>query len=205
MSYLTEWITSIILFILLATVIDMLLPNSSMQKYTKLVIGLLLIVIILTPIFKLLSTDMDELFASFSDHPSIISEKNLKNSTELKKREIQASSRAYKLEQMAVQLKDLVEEELMEQYGLIVEDIDLDMKEDPVNHTEDEIEHIAIYLVEKDSVTAIREVEPVSIDTSKPIERPKPAKETENVQSFLSEQWQIQSTQITVVMEGGKR
>ncbi|MEN2451142.1 stage III sporulation protein AF, partial [Bacillus sp. JR_15] len=33
MSFLTEWITSIILFILFAIVIDLLLPNSSMQKY----------------------------------------------------------------------------------------------------------------------------------------------------------------------------
>jgi stage III sporulation protein AF len=70
MSYLTEWITSIILFILLATVVEMLLPNSSMQKYTKLVIGLLLIVVILTPILKLLSTDLDELFAKMTTHSS---------------------------------------------------------------------------------------------------------------------------------------
>ncbi|MDV2687064.1 stage III sporulation protein AF, partial [Alkalihalophilus lindianensis] len=52
MDFLIEWVTNIILFILLATVIDMLLPNSSMQKYTKMVMGLLLIAIILTPIFK---------------------------------------------------------------------------------------------------------------------------------------------------------
>ncbi len=40
MDFLKEWVTNIILFILLATVIDMLLPNSSMQKYTKMVTGL---------------------------------------------------------------------------------------------------------------------------------------------------------------------
>ena len=36
-------------------VVDMLLPNSKFQKYTKMVIGLLLIAIILTPILKLIS------------------------------------------------------------------------------------------------------------------------------------------------------
>lgn len=51
MSFLTEWITSIILFILFAIVIDLLLPNSSMQKYAKMVVSLLLIVVMLNPIF----------------------------------------------------------------------------------------------------------------------------------------------------------
>ena len=37
MEFLTEWLTNIILFILMAIVIDMLLPNSSMQKYAKMV------------------------------------------------------------------------------------------------------------------------------------------------------------------------
>ncbi|MDI5788458.1 stage III sporulation protein AF [Bacillus licheniformis] len=35
MEFLTEWLTNIILFILMAIVIDMLLPNSSMTKYAK--------------------------------------------------------------------------------------------------------------------------------------------------------------------------
>ena len=42
----------------------MLLPNSSMQKYTKMVTGLLLIAIILTPIFKLISKDFETALAS---------------------------------------------------------------------------------------------------------------------------------------------
>ncbi|MCY9430773.1 stage III sporulation protein AF, partial [Bacillus spizizenii] len=45
MSFLTEWLTTIVLFILFAIVIDMLLPSSSMQKYAKMVVSLLLIVV----------------------------------------------------------------------------------------------------------------------------------------------------------------
>ncbi|WP_010173532.1 stage III sporulation protein AF [Bacillus coahuilensis] len=61
MNYLIEWITNIIIFILLATVIEMLLPSNQMKKYTKMVIGLLLISIILTPLFKLLSQDFEQM------------------------------------------------------------------------------------------------------------------------------------------------
>ena len=63
MEFLIEWVTNIILFILLATVIDMLLPNTGLQKYTKMVTGLLLIAIILTPILKLISKDFETAMA----------------------------------------------------------------------------------------------------------------------------------------------
>lgn len=62
MSFLTEWLTTIVLFILFAIVIDMLLPSSSMQKYAKMVVSLLLIVVMLTPIFKLFKTDPEIIF-----------------------------------------------------------------------------------------------------------------------------------------------
>ncbi len=63
MSFLTSWISNIIIFILLATVIDMLLPSSSLQKYTKMVIGLLLIAIIITPILSLFQTNFDQIIS----------------------------------------------------------------------------------------------------------------------------------------------
>src|SRR3954470_20100477 len=102
MDFLIEWVTNIILFILLATVIDMLLPNSSMQKYTKMVTGLLLIAIILTPIFKLISRDFETTLGSI---PSLQTpgEKNMKNLIDSKKKEIQDSQHAYILKTMRVQ------------------------------------------------------------------------------------------------------
>ena len=61
MDFLTDWITNILLFILLAVVVELLLPQTSLQKYVKMVIGLLLISIILNPIFKLFSSDIEDL------------------------------------------------------------------------------------------------------------------------------------------------
>ncbi len=85
MEFLIEWVTNIILFILLATVIDMLLPNTSMQKYTKMVTGLLLIAIILTPIFKLISKDFETAMAQIPTFQGT-GEKNMENLIELQKK-----------------------------------------------------------------------------------------------------------------------
>ena len=54
----------------------------------------------------------------------------MKNSIDLQKNEIQASQDAYILKQMAVQLKEDANEELMDQYGLEITNIDLVVDEE---------------------------------------------------------------------------
>ncbi|TYS68148.1 stage III sporulation protein AF [Sutcliffiella horikoshii] len=206
MSYLTEWITSIILFILLATVVEMLLPNSSMQKYTKLVIGLLLIVVILTPILKLLSTDMDELFAKMTTHSSYTSKENTENLIEMKKKEIQASHAAYILNKAAVLMKEDVEEELRENYGVTVKDLQVVVKnEDQLTELpiEENIESVVILLEQAEDETAIQVVKPVQIDTSRQKEPAPSSKEEGKIANFLADRWQLQPTNISVAVEGG--
>ncbi len=118
MEFIKEWVTNIILFVLFATLIDMLLPTSKFQKYTKMVVGLLLISIILTPIFKLFSTDFEEVFATAIPKWEENKDGQIKNLIDLQKSEIQASHDAYILEQMAVRLKEGAEEELMDQFDV---------------------------------------------------------------------------------------
>ncbi len=86
MSFLTEWITSIILFILFAIVIDLLLPNSSMQKYAKMVVSLLLIVVMLNPIFALFRADPDQIFAELMKGKEEAQSEEIKNQMNLEKK-----------------------------------------------------------------------------------------------------------------------
>ena len=88
--------------------------------------GLLLIAIVITPVFKLLDTDFETLIESV---PSIEGEveKKMENSLEMQKKEIQASQHAYILEETASMLRESAEEELMEKYGLQIEKIELEM------------------------------------------------------------------------------
>ena len=103
MSFLTTWVTNIIVFILFAVVLDMLLPNSSMQKYTKLVIGLLLTAIFLTPILSLFKQDFASDIQQKIMSNGVWGGQTMENSLETKKKEIEETQQAYILEQMAVQ------------------------------------------------------------------------------------------------------
>jgi stage III sporulation protein AF len=205
MEFLIEWVTNIILFILLATVIDMLLPNTSMQKYTKMVTGLLLIAIILTPIFKLISKDFETAMAqipSFQDP----GEKNMENLIELQKKEIQASNHAYILETMAVQLEKGVEEELMEQFGLEIAKIELTTQDDSQESFPENLEMVVVHLKQPETkVTTVEAIQPVSIDTETPLPSKDQTEETEKVAAFLSQQWNVTEKVIEVSVEGGMK
>lgn len=199
MSFLTDWITNIIIFVLLATVIDMLLPSSNMQKYAKIVTGLLLITIILTPLFKLMSTDFDEVMNSIDlNGPS--QNKSMENEIEMKKKEIQASQRAYILEQMAVQMKQEAEKELMEKSGKVINKVNIAASD--LENIPDSITEVTVYLSEKKEEQAIEAVRHVEIDTG---DKTRPEKTVENmslVTSLLAEKWNLSPEKI-IIAEGG--
>ncbi|MDR6122432.1 stage III sporulation protein AF [Bacillus sp. SLBN-46] len=203
MEFLTEWVTNIILFILLATVIDMLLPNSGLQKYTKMVTGLLLIAIILTPIFKLISKDFETTLASIPSFQAP-GEKNMKNLIDLKKKEIQASQHAYILEEMAVQLKKDVKEELMEQYGLEIAKVDIAINEESDQAFPENLQKVMVLLRQPENgVKTVEAIKQIEINTEKPLPSKGSTEETEKIASFLSQKWNVTEETVEVSIEGG--
>jgi stage III sporulation protein AF len=211
MSFLTEWITNIIVFILLAVVIDLLLPNSSMQKYAKMVISLLLIIVIINPIFKLFNTDMNVILSEFqSAAPS--EENEVKNLIEFQKKEIQASQRAYILEQMAVQMKTMAKEELVQNYDVTIETILLSESEqvDDINSQKD-LQHIRVVLQRNEAEVvagqeAVETVQSISIDTTKelPADDPEAELNSDEITAHLAKIWEVEEEKITLELEGGE-
>ncbi|MBU8806001.1 stage III sporulation protein AF [Bacillus subtilis] len=201
MSFLTEWLTTIVLFILFAIVIDMLLPSSSMQKYAKMVVSLLLIVVMLTPIFKLFKTDPEIIFEYLTKNGQSESA-DIKNQINSKKIEIQASQRAYILEEMAVQLKKKAEERFShDEYKVGRIKLTVGEKVD----SEEDIKTISVYMAPSSEKT-VQTVAPVHIDTDHAYVTKEAAeqKEAKQIQTQLADIWEIGSEKITVHMEGGE-
>ncbi|WP_100404759.1 stage III sporulation protein AF [Bacillus solitudinis] len=212
MGFLTEWLTNIILLILLATILELMLPNSNMQRYVKMVVGLLLLVMILQPLLSIFTTDVDEWLFSLSNE--VDREKmSIEESINLQKRDIELGQLAYISEQVAVQLEKQVEETLREDYSLEVSKLEVKVDEDAVHPLEmEDVRSIYIELKEwedpenfgeNDEVKAVS----VVIDTTKPL----PIQEQDEfidldpVRQFLSESWQVHTETISLAWEGGKR
>ncbi|WP_223285107.1 stage III sporulation protein AF [Paenibacillus sp. PL91] len=71
MAWLSDWLRDIIAIILLAVFVELLLPNKAMQRYARLVVGLFILLTILSPILKLIQSDigakLDEGMKSWSE------------------------------------------------------------------------------------------------------------------------------------------
>ncbi|HEK9102375.1 stage III sporulation protein AF [Bacillus pfraonensis] len=203
MQFIIEWIRNIIVFLLLATMLHLILPNSNLQKYVKFVVSLLLVVLILTPLFKLLQTDVNEVIANF-DQEKYVADGSIKNSIDEKKKEIQALTRAYSLEEMAVKMKKEVGKEFEKKYGVTVSEIQVIAAEtkDEVKTAKD-IQSVIVTLKETEPKKndAIETVKPIEIDTKEPR---KTSEETNiEMKEFFSSRWQLEDKQIQVQMEGG--
>ncbi|PFZ34570.1 stage III sporulation protein AF [Bacillus wiedmannii] len=203
MQFVTEWIRNIIVFLLLATMLHLILPNSNLQKYVKFVVSLLLVVLILTPLFKLLQTDVNEVIANFNEE-KYVAEGSVKNSIDSKKKEIQALTRAYSLEEMATKMKKEVGKEFEKKYGMTVSEIQIVAAESTAEvKSAKDIQTVVVTLKEKERSKndAIETVKPVEINTKEP---PKKVEETNvEMKDFFSSRWQLENKQIQVQMEGG--
>ncbi|MBN6186021.1 stage III sporulation protein AF [Aneurinibacillus sp. BA2021] len=66
MTLLILWLKKIILLVLLATFLDLLLPNGAYSKYVRLVMGLLILLALLSPVLDVFRTDISLAQLSFS-------------------------------------------------------------------------------------------------------------------------------------------
>ncbi len=58
-AWLNGWLKDIVLILLLATFVDLLIPNHSLQRYVKVVVSLIVLLTILSPVLSLLHVDID--------------------------------------------------------------------------------------------------------------------------------------------------
>jgi stage III sporulation protein AF len=203
MGFLSEWITHILLFILMAMVVELLLPNSAMQKYVKMVLGLLLMILMATPIFRLFSLDPRELL---SEIESMMEATGISMEWKDKKNEIQEGQRAYILEQTTVHMEEITEKELMEQYGYEIAAISIDMDERWFESPPDGetvpglIREISVILKKANPELRIEPVQEVEVS------RAGTAADFSNreaIKSFLASMWGLDPERIAIQIKGG--
>ncbi len=196
----TGWITNIIVLILLATVLELLLPNSSMQRYVKMVIGLMLMAVILSPVLSIFTKDFDSMLRS-ATLDSSTENKKMENAIESKKSEIQASNAAYIEEQMAVQMKSQVEKELREQFNLEISSVALDLTE---VDGEKNIDHIIVTVNEAGSEKSVSDIEAVTVSLAVEDGMDSTDHVSRKVAYFLADEWALYPKQVGVMVKGGE-
>lgn len=202
MSLIAEWIRNLIVFIIFATILDMLLPSSSLGKYVQFVAGLLLFILLITPLFEIfqmpVQQTLEEWIFPVTDH------ENGQSRLEEKKIEIQAQQHAYILEQMAVQLKKQVNPTLKEDFQVEMVSGEFDAAVSSQN-TLEEIHHLKVVIqADQQVVRDVSVIESIQVgevsDTKK--KRQQQEEQMAAIRAFFAEQLNVDAEKIEVTWKG---
>ncbi|MFK3937190.1 stage III sporulation protein AF [Alkalihalobacillus sp. NPDC078783] len=204
---LTGWITGLVLLIMLAIILEMLLPNSSMRGYVKMVISLLILVAMLKPVLSLFTMDSDEWVRNLQASDPYETN-SIESQINLQKSGLEEVRAAYISEQVADQLVEQAEETMRDTYSLEFASVEV-LQETGQGGQEDE-EAVEIHAVVRESEeqmeeqTTTREIQTVRVDLSK---QPNEEETVDllPVKKYLSESWEIPESKIMLYLEGGEQ
>lgn len=127
MAYIGEWVKHIVLLILMATFLDLILPNSSMRKYVKLVVGFLLILLILSPILQLFKFDQDRLLLTIDQ---ILEKKNrpLTLQMEQEQSRIKVGQDQAIIDEVIVKWSEEIKVGIEKDFDVVVQHVTLDLQ-----------------------------------------------------------------------------
>ncbi|MFC4078228.1 stage III sporulation protein AF [Salinithrix halophila] len=210
------WLKPIIILVLIATFMDLLLPNHAMERYVKLVMGLLIILAILSPIFQFLRQDMD-LSSLTSGESTAGKEKTASLET------IRREGKAMKKEQDRLvgeevnkQVARTVQQDVEKRFPVEVVRAQIKMKAEKGGGTT--LNKISLMFRpqhlkrNQEDVRSVDEVEPVTVEldphketASKGEKETTPEEEglKSRIRQYLSDTWKLSPKQIQVLTEQG--
>ena len=207
MNFLSSWLQGIVVSVIIATIVEMIVPSGNSKKYIKVVLGLYIVFNIITPVINEISNNnfelssivnIDEYTKKMQTYEASSQNINMEETNELTIKQIYVS----KLE------KDMKSK--LEEKEYIVEEVKVEVEEDD----EYKIKSIKIK-IEKDinenkteesqNLIKINEVKSINIQVSNQIDTKQTEEKSKisdndkkNVKEYLSSVYEINEKQITV-------
>lgn len=213
LEWLGNWLKQIIILIIIATLIDLILPNRSMERYVKLVMGLLMIMAILTPILQLIGkeniltnwgvefwnkTVKEE--ARYKQYPSM-------KEIEAASQSVKQQQEAFVQQQVARQIEHMVTEQVESRFSMKVHHCDVKLKEEA---GEVKLEKVRLILSKelneaKESddkeIIAIRPIEIGQEENNELSDSQEDKEIIKNIKNFISEMWHLDRANIEIQMQ----
>lgn len=227
-GWLSDWLRDIIAVILLAVLVELLLPNKAMQRYARLVVGLFILLTILSPILRLFQTDMtSRLDAGMElwNERSMSKQVQMPSLEEIQRRadDIQAMRNEEAARLMAATLEESMEKAIFSETGAAVEKVAVTLawKNQGKENEAPEIEAVKVTLkrkAEQASLEPDKGHKPIEIEAVAPVDisvgagenitnanspeaigfTPPSKREMSAVQSVLARGWGVQAERVEV-------
>jgi stage III sporulation protein AF len=215
MEFLGHWIKHIVLLILLASFLDLILPNSNMKRYVKLVVGLLLILMILSPILELFKFDYDRMLSSLD---KLLQENNssFEMRLELEQQKLKEMQEGSVLEEVATTWGEEMKNGIERAFDLQVLSVALALTR---NGEEVDVQQVVFTLSEKSTKdepssehkTTIHPIQPVLVQIDEYKQKPEQSqnltqeqkKLEKEVLKLVQDEWNISVDKISFSWTGG--
>lgn len=199
-EWLSEWLRQIVIVVIIATCLDLLLPNQSLTRYVKLVMGLIIIMVILTPIYQLFRQKLNLAIPAFE---TVISKEQVvafQDNREQLKAEQQAAIKN-RAEQL---LQQTITAQLHQKFGVEVLEAAVAIMEQGTR-----VQSVRLLMRPTPPEPLAREptTEPIKpVDIRLPADNPVnpqvvPAKLTQSIVSYLVDAWQVSKDQIKITWD----
>lgn len=197
-----SWITQMIVLIFIMMLTLMVLPDTSMKKYAQFSLSIIFMFLFIQPIITLFNINIsDESHKIVDSLFSSISRTTLENEIDLKKTEIQATSDAYVIDEMANQLKAEMEGEFAQVFEYELKYVDIYSKTDQAIA----IEELVFQFTIADNNQQTLLIDPVIISASdhKIDHDQQTINDNEQILSWFSTKLSVNQNQIQILWEGG--
>jgi stage III sporulation protein AF len=201
------WIKNIVIYMIINNIIMNLLGNKSYKKYVSIISGMILVLIVISPLIKLMKLDENlDYFLEYNDFA--IEASNFKNDFS-RMEEAQTDAIFYEYEdKIRQQVRELLTEE-----KVTLKNFDLTIDRNPENKTFGEIIRMDITaslesneVEEQGDSLSIKEIEisKITIDGKSKSKDKKPPSPTEiNIKNKLSDFYNIEQGNINISIQGG--
>lgn len=167
-EFVKNWITNIVVVIFFIAFIEILLPSSNMKKYINMILGLLIIIVLINPIIKLMSSDINidrEVFYNLQSYNTF----KIEGESKYVENQNQQITEVYK-KKIENEISDFLRTDV--DYSVL--DVNVSINEDIEAEDFGKIIGIEVYLTTKNDSNQnqqnirIDEIERVSINMKKP-------------------------------------
>lgn len=209
MAFLSDWIRGLVSVVLFAVVLDMVLPSNAMQRYARLVMGTLVILMMLSPVLKLSGQSVNEMDFSIDtllagqgvELPSL-------ESIQAQGEQLRTISEGQTLDQWKAGITQHVTAEVEKAHGVSVERVDIQYSVDEQGQPKalDALHVVLMPRQELDTIAPIEELEPVVVGepeepqtAARPVLSQQEKESLTEIQTQISSDYQLPKSNVTVV------
>lgn len=167
LNFLKSWSINIVIITIFVTFLEIILPNGTMKRYIRLIIGLLIIIVLINPFINLLSNNINidkEVFAQIINNNNI---RNIYTTEKIKKEQRKQILELYR-NKIEKEIKNIISETT----NYIVEEVYVDIVEDEEGNDFGQIKNINLLIKRdnhdcKDNSIKVDKVQTINIDINK--------------------------------------